>query len=153
MKTLKKEGCAFRNIGKNIYIPDCKISLASFVLQFHDSFARFSQQFASNNWRSIKSYQEPKINKKEEKCLLFLVLKYPHVSRRIPPPPPHNLSLHPPHSKTTRHYEGVVAAWYFHFPWKFRDFMLKQLFSCIQVADPSHCSTVLRASGSRKKRW
>ena len=32
MKTLKKEGCAFRNIGKNIYIPDGKISLASFVL-------------------------------------------------------------------------------------------------------------------------
>ena len=32
MNTLKKEGRAFRNIGKNIYIPDCKISLASFVL-------------------------------------------------------------------------------------------------------------------------
>ena len=32
MKTLKKEGRAFQNIGKNIYIPDCKISLASFVL-------------------------------------------------------------------------------------------------------------------------
>ena len=31
-KTLKKEGRAFRNIGQIIYIPDCKISLASFVL-------------------------------------------------------------------------------------------------------------------------
>ena len=31
-KTLKKEGHAFRNIGKkHIYIPDCKINLASFV--------------------------------------------------------------------------------------------------------------------------
>ena len=35
VKTLKKEGRAFRNIGKNIYIPDCKISLASFVLYFY----------------------------------------------------------------------------------------------------------------------
>ena len=36
-KTLKKEGRTFTNIGKNIYIyiPDCKISLASFVLYFH----------------------------------------------------------------------------------------------------------------------
>ena len=31
----KKEGRAFRNIGKIIYIPACKISLASFVLYFH----------------------------------------------------------------------------------------------------------------------
>ena len=31
-KTLRKEGHAFRNIGKkHIYIPDCKINLASFV--------------------------------------------------------------------------------------------------------------------------
>ena len=31
-----KEGRAFRNIGKKyIYIPDCKISYASFVLYFH----------------------------------------------------------------------------------------------------------------------
>ena len=31
-KTLKKEGRAFRIIGKKyIYIPDCKISLACFV--------------------------------------------------------------------------------------------------------------------------
>ena len=30
----KKEGRAFRNIGKIIYIPDCKISLASFVSIF-----------------------------------------------------------------------------------------------------------------------
>ena len=31
-KTLKKEGRAFRNIGKKyVYFPDCKISLASFV--------------------------------------------------------------------------------------------------------------------------
>ena len=33
-KTLRKEGRAFQNIGKNIYIPDCKISLTSFVLYF-----------------------------------------------------------------------------------------------------------------------
>ena len=30
-KTLKKEGPVFRNIGRIIYIPDRKISLASFV--------------------------------------------------------------------------------------------------------------------------
>ena len=48
-----------------------------------------------------------------------------------PPPPPANLSFHPPHSKTIQHYEGVEAAWYFQFPWKFRDFGLKQLLSCI----------------------
>ena len=35
-----------------------------------------------------------------------------------PPPPPANLSLHLPHSKTSQHYEGVEAAWYFQFPWK-----------------------------------
>ena len=35
-KTLKKEGRAFQNIGKiYTYIPDCKISLAFFVLYFH----------------------------------------------------------------------------------------------------------------------
>ena len=35
-RTLTKEGRAFRNIcKKDIYIPDCKISLASFVLYFH----------------------------------------------------------------------------------------------------------------------
>ena len=34
-KTLKKERRAFQNIGKNtLYIPDCKIRLASFVLYF-----------------------------------------------------------------------------------------------------------------------
>ena len=32
---VKKEGRAFRSIGQIIYIPDCKISLASFVLYFH----------------------------------------------------------------------------------------------------------------------
>ena len=34
-KTLKKEGRAFQNVGKEIYFPDCKISVASFVLFFH----------------------------------------------------------------------------------------------------------------------
>ena len=35
-KTLKKESRAFRNIGnKEIYTPDCNISIASFVLYFN----------------------------------------------------------------------------------------------------------------------
>ena len=37
----KKEGRAFRNIGKIIYTPDRKISLASFVLYFHLLLIRF----------------------------------------------------------------------------------------------------------------
>ena len=36
-------------------------------------------------------------------------------------PPTPNLSFYRPQSKTTQHYEGVVTAWYFQFPWKFRD--------------------------------
>ena len=46
------EGRAFRNIGKT-YIPDCKISLASFVLHFHllliRSFFRI-RSFKKLNW-------------------------------------------------------------------------------------------------------
>ena len=40
-RTLKKEGRAFRSIGNNnYYIPDCKISLASFARYFNLSLIR-----------------------------------------------------------------------------------------------------------------
>ena len=82
MKTLKKEGRAFRNIGKNIYIPDCKISLASLCLFY--SFTIASHDFRSSLRRKIgealKSTKSLKSIRKE-KFLLCLVLKYPHVSR------------------------------------------------------------------------
>ena len=46
-KTLKKEGPAFRNIGKNvyIYIPDCKIFVLCFHLQRIRSFIRILSFF------------------------------------------------------------------------------------------------------------
>ena len=82
MKTLKKEGRAFRNIGKNIYIfPTVKSALLllfySFTIASHDFRSSLRRKIggALKATKSLKSY------KKEEKCLLFLVLKYPHVSR------------------------------------------------------------------------
>ena len=60
-KTLKKEGRAFRNIGSNkrLCIPDCKISLAFFVLYFHllliRSFIRIrDRSFVFVSWSLLK---------------------------------------------------------------------------------------------------
>ena len=40
MKTLKKERRAFWNIGKNAYIPDCKIC-ANILVHFQVGFQKF----------------------------------------------------------------------------------------------------------------
>ena len=59
-KTLKKEGRAFRNFSKfcYIYIPDCKISLASFVLYFHLLLIRSSIRIRSFSFLSWSLLQK-----------------------------------------------------------------------------------------------